>query len=101
MTDNLKEAVFLKERWMQISPRFFEPLTLNELPVGSKFIVLPEPGDNSGHGGFKKAHYIFIKTSDSHTDGVLPAHTPQVKAINLQNGCSSIFSSTMFVIHVL
>ena len=101
MTDNFKEAVFLKERWMRISPGFFEPLTLSELPVGSRFIVLPNPGDNSGHGGFKKAHYIFIKTNDGYEDGVLPAHTHQVKAINLQNGCSSIFPSIMFVIHVL
>lgn len=40
---------------------FFEPLTFGELKVGDKFICLPLPGDNKGHGGFRGKYYIFIK----------------------------------------
>ena len=42
---------------------FFETLTFRDIEVGQKFICLPMPGDNNGHGGLKGAHYIFTKTS--------------------------------------
>ncbi len=40
----------------------FEVLTFGDLRVGQQFIGCPTPGDNRGHGGFKKAHYVFTKT---------------------------------------
>lgn len=52
----------LKTRWMKVPVRFFEYLTFGELEAGQKFICLPEPGDNNGHGGLKGAHFIFTKT---------------------------------------
>lgn len=37
-------------------------LTFGELKVGQKFIGMPIPGDNAGHGGYRGAHWLFIKT---------------------------------------
>lgn len=37
-------------------------LTFGELKIGQKFIAMPSPGDNAGHGGYRIAHYIFTKT---------------------------------------
>lgn len=39
------------------------PLTFGELEKGDKFIGFPLDGDDSGHGGFRGAHYVFIKLS--------------------------------------
>lgn len=36
-------------------------LTFENLKVGDKFISMPLPGDDSGHGGFKRGAYIFEK----------------------------------------
>jgi hypothetical protein len=48
--------------WMEMPADFFETLTFGELEVGQRFISLPQPGDNSGHGGFRGAHGILTKT---------------------------------------
>lgn len=37
-------------------------LTFGELKEGERFIVLPIPGDNHGHGGLRTTHCIFLKT---------------------------------------
>tara|TARA_Y100000310_G_C20623246_1_gene784463 strand:+ start:1079 stop:1369 length:291 start_codon:yes stop_codon:yes gene_type:complete len=39
----------------------YDTLTFGELEVGDQFISLPLPGDNNGHGGFAKPHYVFRK----------------------------------------
>lgn len=57
-----KSAVRLKNSWMEMPVTCFETMTFGELKVGQKFIWLPEPGDNSGHGGLRGKHYIFTKT---------------------------------------
>ena len=51
----------IKETWVKLPEEYFTPLTFGELPIGQKFIVLPEPGDNQGQGGFRQANYLFIK----------------------------------------
>lgn len=40
------------------------PLTFSDLAVGDKFIDFPVDGDDSGHGGFRGKHRIFIKVSN-------------------------------------
>ena len=52
----------LKRKFAKMPAEFFETLTFGELKIGQKFISLPLPGDNSGHGGFLGAHHIFTKT---------------------------------------
>ena len=60
-----ENASRLKADWTEMPAECFETLTFGELKVGQKFIVLPLPGDNSGHGGFRGTHYIFTKTKQS------------------------------------
>ena len=38
-----------------------EPLTFDDLEVGDKFIVMPLPGDNSGHDGLLGEARLFRK----------------------------------------
>jgi hypothetical protein len=42
----------------------YDTLDFGELAVGDKFIFFPQPGDNSGHGGFRGAHYICEKLTN-------------------------------------
>lgn len=51
----------LKERFSFMPDECYKVLTFGELSIGDKYIGLPIPGDNHGHGGFKGAHYIFEK----------------------------------------
>lgn len=64
-----------------------EKLTFGKLPIGEKFICLPVEGDNSGHGGFKGAHYIFKKMDNE-------------SGLRKTKGQRSTFPSTMEIIHV-
>lgn len=57
---NIEKRV--KEEWSKLPREAFEVLTFGELKVGDKYIALPLPGDNEGHGGFKGTHHIFQKT---------------------------------------
>jgi hypothetical protein len=56
----------------------FEPLIFGDLLVGQRFISLPVPGDNHGHGGFKSPHRVFSKTKDSVAEAApgMPYSTP-------------------------
>jgi len=62
-----------------------------DLKVGNKFIILPIPGDDHGHGGFRGTHFIFIKTSYL---------LFQDNARKLNSGASSNIPAAMFVICV-
>ncbi len=55
-------ALCLWKKWMKLPADCFETLSFGELAVGQKFIPLPQPGDNHGHGGFKGVHSVFTKT---------------------------------------
>jgi hypothetical protein len=55
------KAKRLKEKFMNNPDEFYEALTFGDLKIGDKYISLPVPGDNHGHGGFKGAHYIHEK----------------------------------------
>ena len=57
-----------------------EPLTFRELEVGEKFVSFPVDGDDSGHGGYRRGSYLFIKTS-------------LTTAINMQRGVESEYPS--------
>ncbi len=57
-----EKALGLKAKWMEMPEEFFETLSFWELEVEQRFISLPQPGDNTGHGGFRGAGCIFTKT---------------------------------------
>ncbi len=46
-------------------------LTFGELNAGDRFIGLPQPGDDGGHGGFKGPHYIFQKIEGAGRDNAM------------------------------
>lgn len=51
----------IKEEWSELPKEAFEVLTFGELEIGDRYIALPLPGDNEGHGGFRGTSYIFQK----------------------------------------
>jgi hypothetical protein len=90
----------LKNGLMRISDDS-EVLTFGELKVGQFFIGFPLPGDNSGHGGFRKAHYVFVKTHQSITEAEpgMPYGIPHGRAVN-RRGVPSDYPNSMPVILV-
>jgi hypothetical protein len=42
------------------------PKTVADLKVGDKFIVFPDDGDDSGHGGFRGGCRLFVKIEPRH-----------------------------------
>jgi len=65
-----------------------EKLTFGELLIGDKFISVPVPGDNAGHGGYKGAHYLFMKIGIGYSEN----------AVNVGTGTVSDMPLTMEVI---
>ena len=51
----------VKKAWIKARNSWCEPLTFGDLSVEDKFIVMPMPGDNSGHDGFLNGSYLFQK----------------------------------------
>lgn len=92
----------LKKLWMTMSLKCFETLTFGELKLYQKFIALPMPGDNSGHGGLRGIHHIFTKTCNITIDAIDPM-LPIVRNQGIaqdSRGIKSDFPNTMPVIQV-
>ncbi|MBI5732669.1 hypothetical protein HY967_01780 [Candidatus Jorgensenbacteria bacterium] len=70
-------------------------LTFGKLAVGDKFIGLPIPGDDKGHGGLKGVHLIFIKTEEAEA-----AFDLKVNSVQVSTGILSHMPDNMSVIHV-
>lgn len=51
----------LKGEWASASATDCESLIFTDLKSGDKFIAMPCPGDNSGHGGLLSGGHLFIK----------------------------------------
>ena len=98
---NKTAGSLLKDKWMEMSEQCFEPLTFGELEVGQKFICLPCPGDNHGHGGFRGTHHIFTKTHEIiKTLASVYAGNPTGRAMNNSRQTPSDFPHSMFVIRI-
>lgn len=89
----------LKTEWMNMPDDCFEPLTFGELMVGQKFISLPCPGDNSGHGGLKMAHYLFVKTQQN-VAKIKGSFHVRGRAVDISHNTSSDFPNSMLVVLV-
>lgn len=63
----------LRQRWLEATAVECEPLTLGDLRKGDRFIFMPNPGDNSGHGGLLNGSYIFMKI-ETDTNSFTPEH---------------------------
>lgn len=93
----------LKKEWTEMPVECFEPLTFGELKVGQRFISLPQPGDNSGHGGLKGTHYVSIKTHQRVIEtehGGLPYGIPHGRSVNIHRGITNDCPNSMAVILV-
>ena len=60
----LDKGVQLKRIWLEATLSDCEPLTFADLKRTERFIIMPFPGDNSGHGGFLESNRLLIKISD-------------------------------------
>ncbi len=82
-----QQAIALKKMFSESSEEEFEPMTFGELKVGERFICMPVPGDNHGHGGFRGVHWIFIKINEE-------------KAQNLSTRDFTDITTTLHIIQV-
>ncbi len=93
----------LKEKWMVMPDVYFATKTFGELWIGQKFISLPIPGDNNGHGGFRGTHFVFTKIRQKviETEGGLLYHPRVLHGRAKDNrGVSIDFPHSMAVIPV-
>lgn len=67
--------------------------TLDDLAVGTKFIFLPWPGDNDGHGGYKLPQNVWVKIRPGPQ---LPNYAEgyRIRASRLQDGEQQFFYGT-------
>lgn len=68
-------------------------LTFGELKVGERYIVLPLPGDNKGHGGFRGPYYLSEKIKPS-------SDNPHDNAIRVKDGTPYNSPDSMPVIKI-
>lgn len=72
-----------------MKPGVSVPLTFGELAIREHFIGFPLDGDDSGHGGFRGAHNVFVKLSHDEAMNITShtlSHCPekmQVLKLNL------------------
>lgn len=94
----------LKQEFVDMSDKCFEPLIFGELKEAQKFIALPLPGDNHGHGGFRKAHWLFEKikkhVEEASAGMSYSEDNPHGVAINITTQTESNFPLSMHVILV-
>ena len=90
-----------KTRWMEMPTEYFETLTFGQLKPGQHFIILPVPGDNNGHGGFKSTYHIFTKIYSDVTETAsgVPYNIPHGRAAN-NYGASIDFPHSTPIIRV-
>lgn len=93
MEESLEKKI--KDEYISFPEEFYKHLKLEELKEGDKYISLPVPGDNSGHGGFRGTHYIFGKIKPIKNnfgvyenavrlaDGVLSSHPDDLPVIKV------------------
>ena len=91
------EAV-LAEKWR--CPMMSEPLRFHELAVGERFISFPNDGDDSGHGDYHGAAYLFEKTRHEHEGDLGSWDCSKPTARRCFDGCESHCPPIMQVLRV-
>lgn len=94
---NLALGKSLKKIWHEAANFESIPLTFGELEEGNKFIALPSPGDENGHGGLKGTFNIFIKIAVI-VHPSPPTHT--TNAFRVCDGSVNYFEDGFFVIQI-
>lgn len=78
----LRIGTELRNLWLNATPSDCEPLTFGELNVGDKFIGIPVPGDNNGHGGLRGGYHLFCKTESARSTYFPLGERNAVKLLN-------------------
>src|SRR3989338_9665492 len=74
--------------WLRATDFDCEALNFGDLDVNEKFIPLPSPGDNSGHGGLLGGAWLFMKIEPES----FPVAEIPLNAVCLTDGCKVHFS---------
>lgn len=64
----MEKRVNMKSAFIGMPESSYDVLTFGELAKGDKFIGLPVPGNDHGHGGFRNEHYTFKKIAPRDTN---------------------------------
>lgn len=80
-----------------------DKLTFKDLDIGDKFIAMPVAGDNRGHGGFKGAHYLFMKVnvSSAHNKRTISGFGEVHNAVNISTGTVLEMMESIEVIKIM
>ncbi len=92
MTANIEDLV---KKDLELGREAYEALTFKDLKVGEKYIVLPRPGDNHGHGGYKGCSYVFQKIKAVKQDAFI-----WYNAIRLRDDVTSFFPDGSIIMKV-
>ncbi|MDO8658504.1 MAG: hypothetical protein Q7K55_07210 [Candidatus Levybacteria bacterium] len=84
----------LRNRFVEASNQECEPLTFGDIVDGNKFISMPMPGDNHGHGGFLNGSYLFVKT-----ELICDPRTP-TNATRVFDGSHVHFKDHMYILKI-
>ncbi len=79
----------MRQVWLEATDSQCEALEFIDLEKGEKFISLPGPGDNHGHGGLLGGAWLFKKIEPKRT----PVGVQPLNAIRLVDGCKINFSN--------
>ena len=84
----------IKNMFVRATQEECEPLTFGDLEKGDKFIIMPVPGDNRGHGGFLSGFDLLVK--------VYPICHPvnPANAISFRGGSHIFLRDHVFVIKI-
>ena len=73
-------------------------LRFRNLRIGDKFIMMPSPGDDHGHGGFKGGTFVFIKIKGAQDPLYRDGEKNNAKNLH---GILSTFPRDCYVIRVI
>ena len=88
----------VRNQWLGATFSDCEPLTFGDLERGERFISMPRPGDNSGHGGLLDGAWIFMKIGPVVAKGRFNSILDN--AVRLIDGVLSHMSDSMLVYKV-
>ena len=95
----MKKRINMKSKFVGMPKSCYDVLTFGELSKLDKFIGLPVPGDNCGHGGLRGSSNVFKKIAPRATDrpALFPENAFRLRDGNLSNFPKDMPKSTHFL----
>ena len=95
----------VREEWVKAQDICCEPLNFSDLDIGDMFILMPMPGDNSGHGGLLGGSYLFRKINPEPVSNIhiysLNSPFRFLNALHVNNGGKIAMGDHQWVYRVL